>query len=128
MWSCEATATAKPCSTALLPVFATTILHVGPLGFGLLRSASAAGSLTAALVVGRLLPQRRAGQVLPAMVAGFGLSRSLLLSLTALFVAGLCDGTSVVIRRAILRLASPEAMRRRGEVGVCRLLQRAWGA
>ncbi len=107
-------------ATALLPVFATTILHVGPLGFGLLRSASAAGSLTAALVAGRFLPQRRAGQVLLAVIAGFGvsivvfgLSRSLPLSLAALFVAGLCDGTSVVIRRAILRLASPEAMRGR---------------
>ncbi len=43
----------------------------------------------------------------------FGLSRSLALSVAALFVAGLCDGTSVVIRRAILRLASPEAMRGR---------------
>ncbi len=99
-------------ATALLPVFATTILHVGPVGFGLLRSASAAGSLLAALLSGRLLPQRRAGQTLLAVIAGFGvsivvfgLSRSLPLSLAALFVAGLCDGTSVVIRRAILRLA-----------------------
>ncbi len=107
-------------ATALLPVFATTILHVGPLGFGLLRSASAVGSLTAALMAGRLLPQRKAGHVLLAVIAGFGvsivvfgLSRSLPLSLAALFVAGLCDGTSVVIRRAILRLASPEHMRGR---------------
>ena len=107
-------------ATALLPVFATTILHVGPVGFGLLRSASAAGSLLAALLAGRLLPQRRAGQTLLAVIAGFGvsivvfgLSRSLPLSLAALFVAGLCDGTSVVIRRAIQRLASPEGMRGR---------------
>jgi len=107
-------------ATALLPVFATTILHVGPLGFGLLRSASAVGSLTAALMAGRLLPQRKAGHVLLAVIAGFGvsivvfgLSRSLLLSLAALFAAGLCDGISVVIRRAILRLASPEDMRGR---------------
>ncbi len=107
-------------ATALLPVFATTILHVGPVGFGLLRSASAAGSLLAALLAGRLLPQRRAGQTLLAAIAGFGvsivvfgLSRSLPLSLAALFVAGLCDGTSVVIRRAIQRLASPEGMRGR---------------
>ncbi len=107
-------------ATALLPVFATTILHVGPVGFGLLRSASAAGSLLAALLASRLLPQRRAGQTLLAVIAGFGvsivvfgLSRSLPLSLAALFVAGLCDGTSVVIRRAIQRLASPEGMRGR---------------
>jgi len=107
-------------ATALLPVFATTILHVGPIGFGLLRSASSVGSLAAALLAGRLLPQRRAGLVLLAVIAGFGvsivvfgLSRSLSLSLLALFAAGLCDGTSVVIRRAILRLASPEHMRGR---------------
>jgi MFS family permease len=107
-------------ATALLPVFATSILHVGPAGFGLLRSAAAAGSLTAALLARRLLPRRRAGQALHWVIAGFGaamvvfgLSRSLPLSLLALFAAGLCDGTSVVIRRAILRLASPEAMRGR---------------
>lgn len=107
-------------ATALLPVFATSILHVGSAGFGLLRSAAAAGSLAAALLAGRFLPRRRAGQALHWVIAGFGvamvafgLSRSLPLSLLALFAAGLCDGTSVVIRRAILRLASPEAMRGR---------------
>ena len=46
-------------ATALLPVFATDILHVGPVGFGLLRSASAGGSLAAAMLecVGVLPPQ-----------------------------------------------------------------------
>ena len=107
-------------ATALLPVFATDILHVGPVGFGLLRSASAGGSLAAALMAGRFLPQRQAGKALLAVIGGFGvsmvvfgLSRDLALSLLALFVAGLCDGTSVVIRRAILRLASPDPMRGR---------------
>ena len=107
-------------ATALLPVFATSILGTGPAGFGLLRSAGAAGSLTAAAFAARLVPPRRAGLVLHGVVAGFGaamvvfgLSRSLPLSVAALFVAGLCDGISVVIRRAILRLASPEAMRGR---------------
>lgn len=107
-------------AVALLPVFATSILDAGPEGLGLLRASMAAGSLLAALLAGRFLPQRRAGLVLLAVVAGFGvsmmvfgLSRSLPLSLAALFVAGLCDGTSVVIRKAILRLASPEAMRGR---------------
>lgn len=107
-------------ATALLPVFATDILHVGAEGFGLLRSAAGAGSFVAALLAARFLPQRRAGAALHWVIAGFGvsmvvfgLSRSLPLSLAALFVAGLCDGISVVIRRAILRLASPEAMRGR---------------
>ena len=107
-------------ATALLPVFATDILHIGPIGFGWLRAAPAAGSLGAALLAGRFLPQRRAGLALLAVIGGFGcsmvvfgLSRSLPLSLAALFAAGLCDGTSVVIRRAILRLASPEGLRGR---------------
>ena len=107
-------------ATALLPVFATDILHAGPAGLGLLRAAAGAGSLAAALLAGRYLPERRAGRILHAVIAGFGLSivvfglsRSMPLSLLALFAAGLCDGTSVVIRRAILRLASPDAMRGR---------------
>jgi MFS family permease len=107
-------------ATALLPVFATSILHVGAAGFGLLRSATGAGAFVAALTASRFLPQRRAGHALLAVIASFGvaiivfgLSRSLPLSLAALFVAGVCDGTSMVIRRAILRLASPEAMRGR---------------
>lgn len=107
-------------ATALLPALATEILHVGPEGFGLLRSAAAAGSLLAALLAPHVLPQRRAGHALLAVIGGFGvatvvfgLSTSLALSLAALFVAGACDGLSVVIRRAILRLASPEQMRGR---------------
>jgi MFS family permease len=107
-------------ATALLPVFATSILQVGASGFGLLRSATGAGAFVAAITAGRFLPQRRAGHALFGVIACFGiaiivfgLSRSLPLSLAALFVAGLCDGTSMVIRRAILRLASPEGMRGR---------------
>ncbi len=107
-------------ATALLPAFATDILHVGPTGFGLLRAASGAGSMVAALVAARLVPERRAGLILHAVVGGFGISmvvfgfsRSLWLSLAALFVAGICDGLSMLIRRAILRLASPEPMRGR---------------
>jgi MFS family permease len=107
-------------ATALLPIFAMDILQVGPAGFGLLRSASAAGALTAAVAATRFLPVRHAGQVLHAIIAlfglciiVFGLSRDFYLSLAALFLAGLCDGMSMVIRHAILRLASPEALRGR---------------
>ncbi len=114
-------------ATALLPVFATDVLGTGPAGFGLLRSASAAGSLAAAAFATRLVPPRWAGLVLHGVIAGFGvammlfgLSRSLPLSVAALFVAGFCDGVSVVIRRAILRLASPEAMR--GRIAAVRLV------
>jgi len=107
-------------ANALLPAIATDVLHVGPIGFGILRSASAAGALTAALAATRLLPARRAGVALHCIIAVFGLSvivfglsRTFYLSLAALFLAGLCDGVSMVIRHAILRLASPEAMRGR---------------
>ncbi|MEH2470628.1 MFS family permease [Nitrobacteraceae bacterium AZCC 2161] len=107
-------------ANALLPIFALEILHVGPEGFGLLRSASAAGALVAALAATRLLPVRHAGVALHVIielfglcVITFGLSTNFELSLAALFLAGLCDGTSIVIRHAILRLASPEALRGR---------------
>jgi hypothetical protein len=107
-------------ANALLPSFAIDILHVGPEGFGLLRSATAAGALVAALSATRLLPVRHAGIALHLTIAAFGLciitfglSRQFELSLAALFLAGLCDGTSMVIRHAILRLASPEALRGR---------------
>jgi MFS family permease len=107
-------------ANALLPIFALDILHVGPEDFGLLRSASAAGALVAALSATRLLPVRHAGIALHLIIAAFGLciitfglSRNFDLSLAALFLAGLCDGASMVIRHAILRLASPEALRGR---------------
>ena len=107
-------------ANALLPIFAIEILHVGPEGFGLLRSASAAGALVAALSATWLLPVRHAGIALHLIISAFGLciitfglSRNFELSLAALFLAGLCDGASMVIRHAILRLASPEALRGR---------------
>lgn len=106
--------------TALLPYFATEILHVGAEGFGVMRSAMAAGSLLAALLCTRLLPRRGAGPALHATIACFGvsiivfgLSHSFPLSLAALFLSGVCDGISVVIRNTILRLASPETLRGR---------------
>jgi len=107
-------------ANALLPIMANEVLHVGPEGFGLLRSATAAGALCAAVLATRLLPMRHAGRVLHFVIAVFGLSiivfalsRSFALSLAALFIAGLCDGSSMVIRHTILRLASPEALRGR---------------
>jgi len=105
---------------ALLPVFAADILHVGPIGLGLLRTAPAIGALLSMLATARLPPKRRAGPIFLTCVAifgvsmlVFGLSTDFLLSLTALFVAGLADGVSVVIRIVIVRVESPEAMRGR---------------
>jgi MFS family permease len=106
--------------TGLLPIFAEGILHAGPAGVGLLRGAASAGALVAMLIATRHPPRARAGVVLHLAVAGFGvgiivfgLSRDLWLSVAALMFAGACDGTSVVVRRAIVRVAAPDALRGR---------------
>lgn len=105
---------------ALLPVFAADILHVGPVGLGLLRTAPSAGALLSMLAATRFPPSRRAGRILLVCVATFGvsmlvfgLSTSFIVSMLALFAAGLVDGVSVVIRMVILRVESPEALRGR---------------
>jgi len=105
---------------ALLPVFASDILHVGPAGLGLLRTAPSAGALLAMLAATRFPPKRHAGRILLVSVGlfgvsmvVFGLSTSFWLSMGALFVAGLVDGVSMVIRLVILRVESPEALRGR---------------
>ncbi len=100
---------------ALLPIFAADILGVGPLGLGLLRTAPSVGALLSMLATTRIPPRQHAGRLLLGFVAvfgvsmiAFGLSTSFVLSLAALFVAGLADGVSVVIRLVILRVESPE--------------------
>ena len=105
---------------AMMPVFASDILHVGPIGLGLLRTAPSVGALLSMLATTRIPPMRRAGPIFLVCVAIFGvsmlifgLSTSFVLSLAALFVAGLADGVSVVIRIVILRVESPESMRGR---------------
>ena len=105
---------------AMLPVFATDILGVGPVGLGLLRTAPSAGALLAMLFTTRVPPKQHAGQILLVCVGFFGvsmivfgLSTSFVLSLVALFAAGLVDGVSMVIRLVILRVESPEALRGR---------------
>jgi MFS family permease len=107
-------------STALLPVYASDILHVGPTGLGLLRSAPAAGACLVALIQARRPPNRRVGLQLFAAVALFGictvvfaLSRFFALSLLALFVIGASDMISVNIRSSLVQLATPDPMRGR---------------
>jgi len=105
---------------AMLPVFATDILHVGPVGLGLLRTMPSAGALISMLATTRFPPKKHAGRILlicvglfgVAMIV-FGLSTSFVVSLLALFAAGLVDGVSMVIRLVILRVESPEALRGR---------------
>jgi MFS family permease len=107
-------------TTALLPIFAKDILHTGPWGLGLLRAAPAAGALALSLVLTRWPITRRAGRVLLAAVAVyglatlvFGLSTSFVLSFVALVVAGAGDMVSVVIRQSLVQLDTPDAMRGR---------------
>jgi MFS family permease len=99
---------------ALLPIFASDILHAGPQALGVMRAAPAAGAvLISLLLVHRRL--RNAGPTLFMCVAAFGacwilfaLSRSLWLSLALLFVSGMVDNVSVVIRSTLLTLRTPQ--------------------
>jgi len=107
-------------AVALLPVYAREILHTGPWGLGLLRTAPGVGAaLTAALLAHRPL-RGRAGPTLLWSVAGFGIctiifgvSRSLVLSLAALIFLGAADMVSVIIRATLVQLRTPDEMRGR---------------
>jgi MFS family permease len=105
---------------AILPVFADQILHIGPEQLGFLNAAPHVGALVTMLYATRYPPVRHAGRNLIIAVAGFGvsmlvfaLSRNFYLSLVALLFSGICDGVSVVIRRSIVRLLSPNYLRGR---------------
>jgi MFS family permease len=107
-------------AVALLPVFARSILHVGPAGLGVLRAAPAVGALAAALVITRWPIGRRAGRTLLTVVAVygiaiivFGLSRIFLLSAVALAVSGFADLFNMNIRTTIVALATPDRLRGR---------------
>jgi len=101
-------------SIALAPVFARSILDVGPIGLGLLRTAPSVGALTAAVILTRRPLRLPAGPTLLVVVATFGagmivfgLSKSLPLSLAALAVTGFVDMISVNIRSTTVTLLTP---------------------
>lgn len=105
---------------ALLPIFATDILHVGAKGLGILMASTTVGSLVVMLWSTRHPPIKHAGRNLILCVAGFGVSiiifafsRNFLLSVLVLMLSGVFDGVSMVIRRSIVRLLSPDHMRGR---------------
>ena len=107
-------------AVALLPIFASDILHVGPAGLGLLVAAPSVGALVSMLWATRRPPVHNAGRMLLLVVAGFGvativfaLSTVMWLSLVSLAVAGMFDGVSMVIRGTTLRMFSPEHLRGR---------------
>ena len=107
-------------AVALLPVYARTILHTGPWGLGLLRSAPGVGAALMAIAVAHRPIRRRAGLTMLLSVAAFGvltivfgISHSLILSLVALFLLGASDMVSVIIRATLIQVATPDEMRGR---------------
>ncbi|MEX2044061.1 MAG: MFS transporter, partial [Opitutus sp.] len=107
-------------ATALLPIYADQILNVGPIGFGWLRAAPSLGAFTMAMWIAHRPPLERPGRALLWSVAGFGaaiivfgLSRNLWLSLGALFLTGVFDNVSVVVRQSLVQLLTPDALRGR---------------
>jgi MFS family permease len=107
-------------ATALLPIYVRDILHTGPWGLGLLRSAPAVGALVMSVLLAHHSMQRRVGRTMFRTVIVFGLativfamSRSLVVSFAALVVLGGADVVSVVIRLSLVQLTTPDAMRGR---------------
>jgi hypothetical protein len=107
-------------ATALLPIYARDILHTGPVGLGLLRSAPAVGALATSLFLARRPLRRRVGPTLfrAVIVFGaasvvFGVSTNFVLSLAALAVLGAADVVSVVIRASLVQIRTPDTMRGR---------------
>jgi hypothetical protein len=106
--------------TALLPAVATDLLHVGPLGYGILRAAQSAGAVAMVVIGGRMPAWRRPGRVLLIVVAlfgvatmAFGLSRSFPLSVALLIACGALDNNSVVIRLTTEQMVVPDDIRGR---------------
>lgn len=110
----------------LLPVFARDILDLGPIGLspekalGWLRAAPAAGALAMALILAHRPPMRQAGRTLFGAVAGFGiatiafgLSTHFWFSWSMLFLTGVFDNVSVVVRHTLVQMATPNEMRGR---------------
>jgi len=107
-------------AVALLPIYATDILRVGPQGLGLMRAAPSIGALVMALLQAHLPPLQRAGRTLLIAVTGFGLativfglSTSFWLSIAMLILLGGLDNISVVIRRTLILTRTPDEMRGR---------------
>jgi MFS family permease len=104
-------------ATALLPVFARDILHAGPLGLGLLRSASALGALSGTIWLAHFPLRNRPGLAMFGGVVAFGaativfgLSHQIVISLLALAVLGASDVISVVVRLSLVQLRTPDEM------------------
>jgi len=107
-------------ATALLPVYAKEIMHADPTWLGWMRAAPGVGALSMSAFLTHRPPLEKAGRSLLWAVAGFGLatvifglSRSFSLSLGMLFLMGMLDMISVVVRQTLVQLLTPDAMRGR---------------
>lgn len=107
-------------ATAVLPIFARDIFAVGPLGYGVLRAAPAAGAIMTALTLTRWPIGTRLGRVMFSAVGIFGIGTIMLalapnfvLAALAMFVVGASDSVSVVIRQTMVQIRTPDAMRGR---------------
>jgi MFS family permease len=107
-------------AVALLPIFAQDILKVGPEGFGVLRAAPALGAFIIMFISAYVPLNKNAGMKLLFSIFAFGIciiifgiSTIFWLSVVALFLSGVVDGISVVIRQTILQLKTPDHMRGR---------------
>jgi MFS family permease len=109
-------------ATALLPIFARDLLHVGPWGLGLLRAAPGMGALLMSALLTRWPVEDQAGSKLfvAIVVYGlatvtFGLSTTFWISMVALAITGAADMVSIVVRSTLVQLETPDHMR--GRVG-----------
>jgi MFS family permease len=107
-------------AVAMLPAFASDVLKVGPEGLGFLRSCPAIGAILMSFVLMARMPEQNTGKYLLWAVVGFGLcmigfalSTNFYLSAVLLFLSGIFDNVSVVIRSTILQLFTPNEMRGR---------------
>jgi MFS family permease len=107
-------------ATALLPVFAKDVLHVGPAGLGWLRAAPGLGAAVMAVIIARSRPYRRPGRIMFIAVVGFGLatvgfglSENFAFSFICLFFTGVFDEISVLIRQTLEQIITPDRLRGR---------------
>ena len=107
-------------ATALLPVYAKDILHAGPSGLGMLQASLPLGSLLSALIVAFCPPMEKAGRTLLWAVTGFGLATIVFgfstwywFSWGMLFICGMTDNVSVVVRHTLVQILTPDEKRGR---------------
>ena len=107
-------------AVSVLPIFADRVLHIGAKGLGILRAAPAVGEIIMSVIQVNYPMFKNAGRNLLICVFGFGvsiilfaISKNFILSLALLFIGGLFDNVSVVIRATIIQLFTPNEMRGR---------------